>query len=231
MHIGGMQKLTLLDYPGKVACTVFLSGCNLRCPYCHNPGLVLPDQINAPGMPEADVFSFLEQRKGRLDGVCITGGEPTLQPELPEFLEKLRDFGYAIKLDTNGTNPGMLRRLCQDGLLDMVAMDIKNAPQRYAKTCGVQDCSFEKIRQSAEFLMEGKVPFEFRTTVVRGLHDEEAFRKIGEWLRGPWAYYLQVFQDSGELMQSGMQGFEKAQMQRFLEAVKPYLPRAEIRGE
>ena len=222
------MKMTLLDFPGRVACTVFTLGCNWRCPFCHNAGLATG---HGDAIDEEELFAFLKKRQGILDGVAITGGEPTLWQDLGTFIEKIRALGYAVKLDTNGTNPEMLRRLCQDGLLDMVAMDIKNAPQRYAKTCGVQDCSFEKIRQSAEFLMEGKVPFEFRTTVVRGLHDEEAFRKIGEWLRGPWAYYLQVFQDSGELMQSGMQGFEKAQMQRFLEAVKPYLPRAEIRGE
>lgn len=228
MKLGGFMKMTLLDFPGRVACTVFTLGCNWRCPFCHNAGLATG---HGDAIDEEELFAFLKKRQGILDGVAITGGEPTLWQDLGTFIEKIRALGYAVKLDTNGTNPEMLRRLCQDGLLDMVAMDIKNAPQRYAKTCGVQDCSFEKIRQSAEFLMEGKVPFEFRTTVVRGLHDEEAFRKIGEWLRGPWAYYLQVFQDSGELMQSGMQGFEKAQMQRFLEAVKPYLPRAEIRGE
>lgn len=133
MRIGGLQKLTLLDYPGNVACTVFLSGCNLRCPYCHNTALVLPEQSNAPGIPESEVFAFLEQRKGKLDGICITGGEPTLQPELPEFLEKICDLGYAIKLDTNGTNPRMLQGLLRDGILDYVAMDIKNSPQRYAE--------------------------------------------------------------------------------------------------
>ncbi len=228
MKLGGFMKMTLLDFPGRVACTVFTLGCNWRCPFCHNAGLATG---HGDAIDEEELFAFLKKRQGILDGVAITGGEPTLWQDLGAFIEKIRALGYAVKLDTNGTNPEMLRRLCEDGLLDMVAMDIKNAPQRYAKTCGVQDCSFEKIRQSAEFLMEGKVPFEFRTTVVRGLHDEEAFRKIGEWLRGPWAYYLQAFQDSGELMQSGMQGFEKAQMQRFLEAVKPYLPRAEIRGE
>ena len=128
MRIAGIQKLTLLDYPGKVACTVFLSGCNLRCPYCHNPGLVLPERGNESEMPVAEVEAFLARRKGTLDGVCITGGEPTLQPELPAFLEKLRCLGFAIKLDTNGTNPEMLKALMHDGILDYVAMDIKNSP-------------------------------------------------------------------------------------------------------
>ena len=228
MKLGGLMKMTLLDFPGRVACTVFTTGCNWRCPFCHNAGLATG---HGDAIDEEELFAFLKKRQGILDGVAITGGEPTLWQDLDAFIEKIRALGYAVKLDTNGTNPEMLRRLCEGGLLDMVAMDIKNAPQRYAKTCGVQDCSFEKIRQSAEFLMEGNVPFEFRTTVVKGLHDEDSFRKIGEWLHGPWAYYLQAFQDSGELMQRGMQGFEKAQMQHFLEVVKPYLPRAEIRGE
>lgn len=127
MRIGGLQKLTLLDYPGKVACTVFLSGCNLRCPYCHNPGLVLPEQSEGSEIPEAEVLSFLERRKGKLDGVCITGGEPTLQPELPEFLEKLRRLGYAVKLDTNGTNPPCSRRFCMSAFLTMWRWTLRTA--------------------------------------------------------------------------------------------------------
>ena len=177
MHIGGMQKLTLLDYPGKVACTVFLSGCNLRCPYCHNPGLVLPDQINAPGIPESEVFAFLEQRKGKLDGICITGGEPTLQPELPGFLEKLRELGYAIKLDTNGTYPGMLEGLLHDGILDYVAMDIKNSPQRYAETCGGADV-LSRVRESVDLLLDSSIEYEFRTTVCKPLHTEKEMEEI-----------------------------------------------------
>ena len=160
MRIGGIQKLTLLDYPGKVACTVFLSGCNLRCPYCHNPGLVLPEQSEGSEIPEAEVLSFLERRKGKLDSVCITGGEPTLQPELPEFLEKLRRLGYAVKLDTNGTNPAMLKALLHERVLDYVAMDIKNSPSRYAETCGGIDC-LSRVRESAALLMDGTVDYEY----------------------------------------------------------------------
>ena len=138
MRIGGLQKVTLLDYPGKVACTVFLPGCNLRCPFCHNPALVLPDR-ETDSLSTEELLAFLETRRGKLDGVCVTGGEPTLQPELPGVLEKIRDLGYAVKLDTNGTNPGMLKILLHDGILDYVAMDIKNSPRRYAETCGGAD--------------------------------------------------------------------------------------------
>ena len=229
MRIGGMQKLTLLDYPGKVACTVFLSGCNLRCPYCHNPGLVLPDQINAPGMPEADVVSFLEQRKGRLDGVCITGGEPTLQPELPEFLEKLRDFGYAIKLDTNGTNPGMLKGLLHDGLLDYVAMDIKNSPRRYAETCGGVDI-LSMVQGSVLLLQDSLTDYEFRTTVCKPLHTEKEMDEIGRWLKGAKRYFLQPFVDSGSLVSGGVQAHTRDELTRLRQAVLPYIPNTQLRG-
>lgn len=157
MRIAGIQKLTLLDYPGKVACTVFLSGCNLRCPYCHNPGLVLPERGNESEMPVAEVEAFLARRKGTLDGVCVTGGELTLQPELPAFLEKLRCLGFAIKLDTNGTNPEMLKALMHDGILDYVAMDIKNSPERYRETCGGADV-LSKVQESAGLLLNGAQP-------------------------------------------------------------------------
>ena len=229
MHIGGMQKLTLLDYPGKVACTVFLSGCNLRCPYCHNPGLVLPDQINAPGMPEADVVSILGQRKGKLDGICITGGEPTLQPELPGFLEKLRELGYAIKLDTNGTNPGMLKGLLHDGLLDYVAMDIKNSPQRYAETCGGVDI-LSKVQESVLLLQDSPTDYEFRTTVCKPLHTEKEMEEIGRWLKGAKRYFLQPFVDSGNLVSGGMQAHTRDELARLRQAVLPYIPNTQLRG-
>ena len=229
MHIGGMQKLTLLDYPGKVACTVFLSGCNLRCPYCHNPGLVLPDQINAPGIPESEVFAFLEQRKGKLDGICITGGEPTLQPELPGFLEKLRELGYAIKLDTNGTYPGMLKGLLHDGILDYVAMDIKNSPQRYAETCGGADV-LSRVRESVDLLLDSSIEYEFRTTVCKPLHTEKEMEEIGRWLKGAKRYFLQPFVDSGSLVSGGVQAHTRDELARLRQAVLPYIPNTQLRG-
>ena len=229
MHIGGMQKLTLLDYPGKVACTVFLSGCNLRCPYCHNPGLVLPDQINAPGIPESEVFAFLEQRKGKLDGICITGGEPTLQPELPGFLEKLRELGYAIKLDTNGTYPGMLKGLLHDGILDYVAMDIKNSPQRYAETCGGADV-LSRVRESVDLLLDSSIEYEFRTTVCKPLHTEKEMEEIGHWLGGAKRYFLQPFVDTGNLVSGGVQAYTQEELMRLRQAVLPDIPNTQLRG-
>ena len=229
MRIGGLQKLTLLDYPGKVACTLFLSGCNLRCPYCHNPALVLPEQSNAPGMPESEVFAFLEQRKGKLDGICITGGEPTLQPELPGFLEKLRGLGYAIKLDTNGTNPGMLNRLLHDGILNYVAMDIKNSPSRYAETCGGADV-LSKVRESADLLLNSPTDYEFRTTVCKPLHTEREMEEIGRWLKGAKRYFLQPFVDTGDLVSGGVQAHTQDELTRLRQAVLPYIPNTQLRG-
>ena len=230
MRIGGLQKLTLLDYPGKVACTVFLSGCNLRCPYCHNPGLVLPEQSEGSEIPEAEVLSFLERRKGKLDGVCITGGEPTLQPELPEFLEKLRRLGYAVKLDTNGTNPDMLEALAQEGLLDYAAMDIKNSPDRYAETCGGVDL-LGPVKRSAALLMAGAVDYEFRTTVCAPLHTPEEMAGIGRWLKGAKRYFLQPFVDSGELVGSGMKPLTKEEIEALRDSVLPDIPSTQIRGQ
>ena len=229
MRIGGLQKLTLLDYPGKVACTVFLSGCNLRCPYCHNPALVLPEQSNAPGMPEPEVFAFLEQRKGKLDGICITGGEPTMQPELPGFLEKLRGLGYAIKLDTNGTNPGMLNGLLRDGILNYVAMDIKNSPSRYAEACGGADV-LSKVRESADLLLNSPTDYEFRTTVCKPLHTEKEMEEIGRWLRGAKRYFLQPFVDTGDLVSGGVQAHTQDELTRLRQAVLPDIPNTQLRG-
>ena len=229
MRIGGLQKLTLLDYPGKVACTVFLSGCNLRCPYCHNPGLVLPEQSEGSEIPEAEVLSFLERRKGKLDGVCITGGEPTLQPELPEFLEKLRRLGYAVKLDTNGTNPAMLKALLQERVLDYVAMDIKNSPQRYAETCGGADV-LSRVRESVDLLLNSSIEYEFRTTVCKPLHTEKEMEEIGHWLGGAKRYFLQPFVDTGNLVSGGVQAHTQEELMRLRQAVLPDIPNTQLRG-
>ena len=230
MRIAGIQKLTLLDYPGKVACTVFLSGCNLRCPYCHNPGLVLPERGNESEMPVAEVEAFLARRKGTLDGVCVTGGEPTLQPELPAFLEKLRCLGFAIKLDTNGTNPEMLKVLMHDGILDYVAMDIKNSPERYRETCGGADV-LSKVQESAGLLLNGATGFEFRTTVCKPLHTERDMAQIGRWLKGAKRYFLQAFVDSGDLVSGGVQAHTRDELTRLRQTVLPYIPNTQLRGE
>ena len=169
MELFGLQKLSLLDFPEKTACTVFLGGCNFRCPFCQNGSLVLPG-AGEPQIDEEEFFAFLKKRAGILDGVCITGGEPTLHKDLPVFAEKIRALGFAVKLDTNGSRPDVLRTMVEAGLVDYAAMDIKNARAKYASTCGLDKLDIGKIEQSAAFLMEGRIPYEFRTTVVRELH-------------------------------------------------------------
>ena len=227
MDISGIQKLTLLDYPGKCACTVFLAGCNLRCPFCHNASLVT-GQVS-PAMTEEEFFAFLKKRRGLLDGVCITGGEPTLRRDLPEFIGKIKELGYLVKLDTNGSNPELLRKLLHDQLLDYVAMDIKNCPDRYAVTCGSIDI-LSAVKQSLTILKESAVEYELRTTLCKPFHDEQAMEALGKWLRGTKNYYLQNFVDSGDLVGSGISGFTKEEMEALRCCVLPYIPTTRIRG-
>ncbi|MBR3059424.1 MAG: anaerobic ribonucleoside-triphosphate reductase activating protein [Oscillospiraceae bacterium] len=229
MRISGLMKLTLLDFPGHTACTVFTGGCNYRCPFCHNAELVLRPSAQ-PEIPEAEFFALLKKRRGLLDGVAVTGGEPTLQPDLPDFLRRIRDLGYAVKLDTNGTRPDLLRRLVEEGLVQYVAMDIKNAPDRYGETAGVEDPRLDMIRASAAFLLEGTVPYEFRTTAVRELHRPEDLREIGRWLRGAERYFIQCFADSGDLIEAGLHPCSREELELLLEAVRPFIPAAELRG-
>lgn len=196
MKIAGLQKMTLLDFPGKVACTVFLDGCNFRCPFCHNTPLL--ENKAEPCMTEDELFAFLEKRTGILDGVCVTGGEPTLQKELPEFLGKIKALGYAVKLDTNGYRPEVLRSVVEQGLVDYVAMDIKNSPDRYSETAGVP-VDLKKIEESICYLVSEKVDHEFRTTVAEPLHDAQSIREMAGWLKKTTdgklvkALYLQAF--------------------------------------
>lgn len=229
MHIAGLQKLTLLDFPGLVACTVFLPGCNLRCPFCHNASLVLPDRMTMPAMTGTELLDFLETRTGKLDGVCVTGGEPTLQRELPELLRKIRSLGFRVKLDTNGSRPQVLRSLLEEKLLDYVAMDIKNSPGRYQETCGGIDI-LAQARESAALLMESGIDHEFRTTVANPLHTQEDLTEIGRWLRGAKAYYIQKFVDSGDLVSSGLSALTDTEMEALLRAVTPYIPNSRLRG-
>lgn len=228
MVFGGMQKLTLLDFPGLCACTLFTHGCNLRCPFCHNASLVVSG-ADAP-LTEEEVLAFLKKRQGLLDGVCITGGEPLLQPDLPAFIEKVRDLGFKVKLDTNGTFPDRLAVLIERGLLDYVAMDIKNAPKKYAQTVGVSGFRGEAVKQSAALLMEGRVPFEFRTTVVSPLHTAADFEEIGRWLAGDERYFLQEFVDSGDLIGEGLSACSREEMAQFLAILQKTIPNAVWRG-
>ena len=229
MHIAGLQKLTLLDFPGRIACTVFLSGCNLRCPFCHNASLVLPRQDAPVGMTEDELLAFLAKRRGRLQGVCVTGGEPTLYPDLPDLLRKIRLLGYEVKLDTNGTNPDMLRTVLFEGLADYVAMDIKNSPARYAETCGGPDV-LDKVRQSAALLMESGIDYEFRTTLAHPLHTCEDLAAIGQWLQGAKRLFLQQFVDSGDLIGSGLTPLTPEEMEHLRQAVLPYIKETTLRG-
>lgn len=229
MDIQGVQKVTLLDFPGRVACTVFLAGCNFRCPFCHNASLVThvdPDR----NIPREEVTAFLKKRRGVLDGVCITGGEPLLAPELGDLIREIKNMGYEVKLDTNGSNAERLKTLTASGMIDYVAMDIKNAPGKYGMTIGIDGYDMSNIFRSVEYLMSGKVPFEFRTTVVREFHKREDFEEIGRWLKGAPRYYLQGFVDSGDVIQPGLRAYTKEIMDQALEIVRKYIPQAELRG-
>ena len=228
MKIHGLQKMTLLDFPGRVACTVFLGQCDFRCPFCHNFELV--DGSAPPVMEDAEFFSFLEKRHGLLDGVAVTGGEPCLRPELPSFLGRIREMGYAVKLDTNGTSPERLRSLVLGGLVQYVAMDIKNSPGKYALTAGVPDAGLERINRSIAFLRQGHVDYEFRTTVVDELHDAADFEAIAKWIEGAPRYFLQPFTDRDSVPTEGFHAPSPERMRAYLRIVQTALPGAEIRG-
>jgi len=230
MNIQGLQKTTLLDYPGKIAATVFTGGCNFRCPYCHNASLVLNDR-DAQDISEEVFFDFLAKRKGLLDGVCISGGEPLLQREIGRFISEIKSLGFLVKLDTNGSFPSKLKELVGDGLIDYVAMDIKNSPAGYARTAGITEDILPEVKQSVTFLLAGHVDYEFRTTVVKGFHSKEDFAAIGEWIQRARRYFLQNFVDSGDLIQPGLQGVDKTELAVFADAVRMYVPSVQIRNE
>ncbi len=227
MKIGGFQKMTVLDYPGKVACTVFTHGCNLRCPFCHNARLVVRDEDL---IDENEILSYLNKRRGILDGVCISGGEPTLQSDLFDFMKKVKDLGMLIKLDTNGTCPDKLQYAIDNGLVDYVAMDIKNCREEYAKTCGLSEMDISKIEKSVEILMQSGIDYEFRTTVTKELHTPDDFAKIGQWIKGAKRYYIQSFVDSGDIILEGLNPLDLQGLKALLEAVSPYVPSVELRG-
>lgn len=231
MKISGIQKLTLLDYPGTVACTLFTAGCNFRCPFCHNAALVLPEQIEDGSLDEGEVLSFLKKRQGILDGVAITGGEPLLHRDLPELLEKIKALGYKIKLDTNGSNPELLAEIIGRKLVDRVAMDIKNAPQAYGETTGVENFDLAPVERSKNMLLCGDTDYEFRTTVVKGIHTRESLIEAAKWISGAKEYYLQQFKDSGNLiLPEGLSAYDEKEMHALADAVREYVPAAEVRG-
>lgn len=231
MILGGFQKLTLIDFPGHIAATVFTVGCNFRCPFCHNPELVSGGNIRISSGVENDFFRLLEERKGKLEGVCITGGEPTLQPDIIEFIRKIKNLGYKVKLDSNGARPDVLRLLFSEKLLDFVAMDIKNSPEKYAETAN-NPVDLERIRLSVDLIRHSGVDYEFRTTVVPGLHEEADFEKIGKWLEGAKKYVLQEYQDSGKILDPGLKKRAKGKkldLEKIAGKIKKYFGNVESR--
>lgn len=229
MKICGLNQTTLLDYPGKVAAAVFLDGCNFRCPFCHNSPLVLtPNQ--EVSLPWEDFFAFLKKRSRILEGVCVSGGEPTLHKELPAFLESIRSYGFSIKLDTNGSRPEVIRSLHQAGLIDMVAMDIKSSKDNYGKVCGLRSPDLSAIETSVEYLMTSGIDYEFRTTVVKELHTQKDFQSIGKWIAGAKVYFLQAYKDSDTVISPGFTSYSSEELHNFRELLAQTIPRVEVRG-
>lgn len=234
MRIAGLQKMTLLDYPGKVACTVFLQGCNFRCPFCHNSGLL---EGNPPDlMTQEEFLSFLKRRQGLLDAVCVSGGEPTLQPDLEALLSQIKALGFLVKLDTNGSRPEILKAMVSKGLVDYVAMDVKNSPDCYGETVGSKHDFLPKIEESLIFLLEQHVPYELRTTVVAELHSEASIAAMGQWLstlvpdRKPERFFLQPFADRDSVLLPGLSTPSSEQLDKYLRILRPYVEEIALRG-
>ena len=221
--------MTLLDYPGRVAATVFTGGCNFRCPFCHNASLVT-SLSEADEITETEVLAYLEKRRGLLDGVCITGGEPLLYPDIKDFMKKIKDMGYSLKLDTNGSYPERLRAVVEADLVDYVAMDIKNSKEKYGLTVGVENFDVSPIEESVNYLLSGKVDFEFRTTVVRELHTVSDIEKIALWIKGAPRYFLQNFTDSGNLIGEGLSAHEKEVLEEMQKIVTLHINDTKLRG-
>jgi pyruvate formate lyase activating enzyme len=237
MIIAGLQKTTLIDYPGKIACVVFLAGCNFRCPWCYSSELVLPLKIiKQPRISEKDFFDFLRERQGLLEGVVICGGEPSINKELPQFVEKIKKLGYSVKLDTNGSNPKMLKDLVRANLIDYVAMDIKTSPKSLYKSIMTEGITIDDIQESIEFLKTGKIDFEFRTTVVPGIHKAEDFLEIAKWIGGPIGhpnvkYYLQSFRPEKtiDLKFEKIKPFKKEFLEKIAKEISPYFKVCQVR--
>ncbi len=228
MKICGIQKLTLLDFPGKTACTIFTGGCNFRCPFCHNGGLVTESEPEV--IPEGEILAFLKKRQGILDGVCITGGEPLLWTDIGEFIAKVRELGYSVKLDTNGSNPKLLKELAASGIIDYVAMDIKNSLSRYPETVGLEGYDTEKVKESVEFLMGSGIDYEFRTTVVAEFHTEESIRELAEWISGAKRYFLQNFKETEGVIKKGLSSVGEEKMRLFAKIAREHIKEVELRG-
>lgn len=236
MLILGLNKTTLLDYPEHVAATIFTGGCNFRCPFCHNKDLVFVNEglhtQFVTHISETEILSFLKKRKGILTGVCITGGEPTLQTDLTEFIQQIKELGYLVKLDTNGYQPHILHSLIEQHLIDYVAMDIKNSPEKYALTTGISSIDISKIKESVSLLRaQTAISYEFRTTIVRELHDKNDIYVIADWLSNAPAYYLQSFIDSGRVIADGYHPHTAETLQDFAHICRTKIPNTQLRGE
>lgn len=243
MYICGLNKTTLLDYPEHLAATIFLRGCDFRCPFCQNSSLVLPERYPEPILAE-EVLEFLKKRSSILEGVCVTGGEPTLQKDLPDFITEIKKLGLKVKLDTNGNHPDMLQLLLEKNLLDYAAMDIKNSPEKYPLTVGFSDItgsscitaknttgfSVRTIEESVFLLKNSSIPYEFRTTIVKEFHTHEDMHKIGKWLKGCPVLFLQSFEDSGEILTDGLSAHNKKTLLEFQEILSGYIDKVELRG-
>lgn len=229
MKIMGLQKLTLLDFPEKIACTVFLGGCNFRCPFCHNSSLLqVNEESECIGYDE--LMAFLRKRVGTLDGVAVTGGEPLINDDIEKLLTDIKSMGYAVKLDTNGSFPTRLKYLVEKGLVDYVAMDIKNSLPKYALTAGKKMFDISGVSESIKYLLRGSVPYEFRTTVVRELHEAADFEEIGKMIAGADAYYLQSFEDSGDILCEGFSAYDEDKLRFFRSLLLKYVPNTQLRG-
>ena len=229
MEIFGLEKMSMVDYDGKVAATVFTGSCNFRCEFCHNSPLVLSYK-QLPIIPEEEVLAYLEKRKGLLDGVCVSGGEPTLQKDLPEFIEKIKRLGYSVKLDTNGTNPALVKSLNENGLVDYFAMDIKNAKEDYARIIGFDSYDINNVEKTVEYFLSGKAKYEFRTTIIAEFHDANNIEKIGKWIKGADKYFLQKFKDSENCIKSHLSPVENKIALSFRDILVKYIPNTYLRG-
>ena len=232
MQIHGLQKMTLLDFPGKVACTVFTGACDFRCPFCHNFELV--DGTAPAIMSDSELYAFLEKRRGLLDGVAVTGGEPCLHKDLPQMLRRIKEMGYAVKLDTNGNHPQLLEQILSDGLADYVAMDVKNSPEKYALTIGLETFSLDRVRESIALLISAsadrKFDYEFRTTVVKEFHEAQDFDGIGAMIRGARRYFLQCFTDRDSVPYGGLHAPSRQELEQFAEISRKYVKEVQLRG-
>lgn len=227
MLFAGFQKLTLLDFPGKVACILFTKGCNFRCPFCHNGSLVRADETEM--ITDTEILTFLKKRQGILEGVCITGGEPLLHNGLKDFIKEVKNLGYSVKLDTNGSFPDKLKELVEEGLVDYVAMDIKNSFEKYSLTCGVET-DLDNVKKSINYLMSDPVDYEFRTTLVKELHTFEDMDRIGEMIKGAKRYFLQNFKDSGDVLEENMNPLEENVLEKMKNIATKYVANTTIRG-